>query len=149
MSYVPQPTAYGGAYGGVQASPYLDAKVIETQRLDATGALTNQHKLQTDMLTHQYDAQKLQLKAEFERNVTMAKQQFKQQTMQLDMARQQRDMMISTQAAQMTADATQHQLQIDMQNKMANLYSTGLAGAAGAKPAAAKPAAKPAAPKPK
>ena len=38
--------------------------------------------------------------------------------MQLDMAKQQRDMMITTQAAQMTADAQQHQLQIDMQNKM-------------------------------
>ena len=43
---------------------------------------------------------------------------YKQQTMQLDMAKQQRDMMITTQAAQMTADAQQHQLQIDMQNKM-------------------------------
>ena len=40
---------------------------------------------------------------------------YKQQTMQLDMARQQRDMMITTQAAQMTADAQQHKLQIDMQ----------------------------------
>ena len=38
--------------------------------------------------------------------------------MQLDMAKQQREMQISMQAAQMTADATQHQLQIDMQNKM-------------------------------
>merc|ERR1719271_738143 len=105
--------AYGGAYGGMQqASPYLDAKVIETQKLDATNALGNQHKLQTDMLTHQYDAQKLQLKAEFERNVTMATQQFEAQMLQQTM-------------------------QIDMQNKMANLYSTGLAGAAGA---GAKPA---------
>merc|ERR1719269_402409 len=110
-----------------QASPYLDAKVIETQRLDATGALTNQHKLRTDMLTHQYDAQKLQLKAEFERNVTMAKQQFGQQMMELDMAKQQRDMMITSQAAQMSASAQQHKLQIDMQTKMASLYSTGLA----------------------
>ena len=33
------------------------------------------------------------------------------------MARQQRDMMITSQAAQMTADATQHKMQIDMQNK--------------------------------
>merc|ERR1712070_513849 len=126
-----------------------DISVIETQKLDATNALTNQHKLQGDMLAHQYEAQKSVLKAEFERNVTMATQQFeqqmlqqtmqleqqyRQQTMELDMARQQRDMMISTQAAEMTAAATQHQLQIDMQNKMANLYSSGMTGAAGAKP---------------
>merc|ERR1719478_39471 len=133
MSYVPQPVAGYGAYGGMQAaSPYLDAKVIE--------------------------AQKSVLKAEFERNVTMATQQFeqqmlqqtmqleqqyRQQTMELDMAKQQRDMMITSQAAQMTADAQQHKLQIDMQTKMASLYSTGLATAAGA-----APAAKPSAPKP-
>ena len=40
---------------------------------------------------------------------------YKQQTMELDMAKQQRDMMITSQAAQMTADAQQHKLQIDMQ----------------------------------
>jgi len=65
--------------------------------------------------------------------------------MQLDMAKQQREMMITSQAAQMTADAQQHKMQIEMQTKMASLYSTGMATAAGAKPAAAKPAA----PKPK
>merc|ERR1719316_1347888 len=104
----------------MQASPYLDTQVIETQKLDATNALKNQHKLQTDMLEHQYNAQKSVLQAEF-----------------------QRDMMITSQAAQMTADAQQHKLQIDMQTKMASLYSTGLATAAGA-----APAAKPSAPKP-
>merc|ERR1719420_1072473 len=44
MSYVPQATY--GAYGGMQASPYLSTDVIETQKLDATNALKNQHKLQ-------------------------------------------------------------------------------------------------------
>merc|ERR1719160_586737 len=67
MSYVPPATGYGG-YG---ASPYLDVTVIETQKKDAVNALTNQHKLQADML-----------KAEFTRNVTMATQQFEQQMLQ-------------------------------------------------------------------
>ena len=40
---------------------------------------------------------------------------YKQQTMQLDMAKQQRDMMITSQAAQMSMDAQQHKLQLDMQ----------------------------------
>merc|ERR1719191_993621 len=138
MSYVPPATA--GAYGAY-GSPYLDQTVIEQQKTDATNALKNQHKLQADMLTHQYEAQKNVLKAEFDRNVTIATQQFEQQmlqqtmaleqqyknqTMQLDMAKQERDLMITSQAAQMTASAQQHKLQIDMQNKMANLYSTGL-----------------------
>merc|ERR1719482_1687401 len=152
--------AYGGAYGGMHGygSPYLDTGVIETQKLDATNALKNQHKLQADMLEHQWNAQKAVLKAEYDRNVDIATQQFlqqklqqemaleqqyKNQKMQLDMAKQERELMITSQAAQMTATAQQHQLQIDMQNKMANLYSTGLNAAAG--PAAAKPAA----PKPK
>ena len=38
--------------------------------------------------------------------------------MQLDMAKQQREMMITSQAAQMTADAQQHKMQIEMQQKM-------------------------------
>ena len=38
--------------------------------------------------------------------------------MQLDMAKQQREMMITSQAAQMTADAQQHKMQIEMQTKM-------------------------------
>merc|ERR1719161_1667511 len=123
----------------MQASPYLDTQVIETQKVDAVNALKNQHKLQADMLEHQYNAQKSVLQAEFQRNVTIATQQFEQQmlqqtmaleqqyknqTMQLDMAKQERDLMITSQAAQMTAAAQQHQLQIDMQNKMANLYSS-------------------------
>merc|ERR1719478_1870746 len=156
--------AYGGAaYGGMQGygSPYLDTGVIDQQKLDATNALKNQHKLQADMLEHQYNAQKAVLKAECDRNVEIATQQFNQQrlqqemaleqqyknqTMQLDMAKQERDLMITSQAAQMTATAQQHKLQIDMQNKMANLYSTGLN--AGAAAPNAKPAPKPAAPKP-
>merc|ERR1719197_694738 len=51
----------------MQASPYLDTQVIETQKLDATNALKNQHKLQADMLEHQYNAQKAVLKAEYDR----------------------------------------------------------------------------------
>merc|ERR1719395_264716 len=92
MSYVPQATY--SAYGGMQASPYLSTDVIDTQKLDATNALKNQHK---------------------------------QQSMQLDMAKQQRDMMITSQAAQMQMDAQQHKLQLDMQTKMASLYSSGMA----------------------
>merc|ERR1719160_1804219 len=125
----------------MQASPYLSTDVIETQKLDATNALKNQHKLQAEydrnvtMATQQYEQQRLQQEMALD-------QQYKQQTMQLDMAKQQRDMMITSQAAQMTADAQQHKLQINMQTKMASLYSTGLATAAGATPAAAaKPAA--------
>ena len=38
--------------------------------------------------------------------------------MQLDMAKQQREMMITSQAASMTADAQQHKMQIEMQTKM-------------------------------
>merc|ERR1719335_2043143 len=64
MSYVPQATY--GAYGGMQASPYLSTDVIETQKLDATNALKNQHKLQADMLEHQYNAQKAHLKADYD-----------------------------------------------------------------------------------
>ena len=84
MSYVPQATY--GAYGGMQASPYLSTDVIETQKLDATNALKNQHKLQADMLEHQYNAQKAHLKADYDRNVTMATQQFEQQRLQQEMA---------------------------------------------------------------
>merc|ERR1719359_867074 len=99
MSYVPP------AAGGYGASPYLDENVINTQKLDATNALTNQHKLQGDMLNHQFEAQKSILQAEYTRNCTMAEQQFKEQQMQHDMAKQQREMMITQQAAQMVAQA--------------------------------------------
>ena len=64
----------------------MDVSVIETQKLDATNALKNQHKLQSDMLEHQYNAQKAVLKAEYDRNVTMATQQFEQQRLQQEMA---------------------------------------------------------------
>ena len=84
MSYVPQATY--GAYGGMQASPYLSTDVIDTQKTDAVNALKNQHKLQSDMLEHQYNAQKSVLKAEYDRNVTMATQQFEQQRLQQEMA---------------------------------------------------------------
>ena len=39
--------------------------------------------------------------------------------MQLDMAKQQREMMITSQAAEMTMSANQHKMQMDMQTKMA------------------------------
>merc|ERR550514_1443442 len=144
-SYVPP--AYGGAYGGV-GQAYLDENVVNTQKADAINALTNQHKLQTDMLNHQFEAQKNILQAECTRNCTMAEQQFqqqmlqqqmaleqqfKEQQMQLDMAKQQREMMITQQAAQMLAQAQQHKMQIEMQKKMASLYgNTAAAGVAGA-----------------
>merc|ERR1719316_2326316 len=54
----------------MQASPYLSTDVIETQKLDATNALKNQHKLQADMLEHQYNALKNQHKLQADRNVT-------------------------------------------------------------------------------
>merc|ERR1719453_2608839 len=136
-----------------QQASYLDESVINTQKLDATNALGNQHN-------HQMDAQKNIMEAEYTRNVAMAEQQFKQQmlqqqmaldqqfkqqAMQLDMAKQQREMMITQQAAQMTAQAQQYQMQIDMQQKMASLYGSTMPGAAAPK---AAPTPK-AAPKPK
>merc|ERR1719271_1353532 len=101
-TYAAAPATYAatpatdGAYGGMHGygSPYLDTGVIETQKLDATNALKNQQKLQQTMALEQ---------------------QYKNQTMQLDMAKQERDLMITSQAAQMTASAQQHQLQIEMQ----------------------------------
>merc|ERR1712138_294218 len=78
------------------------------------------------------------INAECTRNITMAENQFKQQRdqalmaldqqqkqqeMQLNMAKQQRLMAITQQAAQMTAQAQQYKLQMDMQQKMATLYS--------------------------
>merc|ERR1719316_1907238 len=83
MSYVPP------AAGGYGASPYLDESVINTQKLDATNALTNQHKLQGDMLNHQFEAQKNILQAEYTRNCAMAEQQFQQQMLQQTMALEQ------------------------------------------------------------
>ena len=47
MSYVPQ---------AMPQQPYLDAKVIETQKADATQALTNQASQQSSMLKHQCPA---------------------------------------------------------------------------------------------
>merc|ERR1712216_861426 len=90
------------------------------------------------MLDHQYSTQKEMITAECTRNIEMAKNQFeqqrnqallaleqqqKQQEMQLNMAKQQRMRAITQQAASMTAQATQYKLQMDMQQKMATLYS--------------------------
>merc|ERR1719182_458732 len=126
MSYVPQAT-YGGYPGAATHSPYLDEKTIKQQETDATAALDHQYSTQKEMIT-----------AECTRNVEMAKNQFeqqrnqallaleqqqKQQEMQLNMAKQQRMMAITQQAASMTAQATQYKLQMDMQQKMATLYS--------------------------
>ena len=54
------PQTYGGAYGGYGgygagygAHPYMDQTLITTQKQDATNALGNQAKLQSDMLKHQ------------------------------------------------------------------------------------------------
>merc|ERR1719218_525480 len=110
-AYAAPTMAYGAGYGATPQQPYLDEKVIETQKLDATNALTNQAMLQQQMALDQ---------------------QFKTQSMQLDMAKQQREMMITQQASQMTAQAQQYQMQIDMQQKMASLYGSGMAGATGA-----------------
>merc|ERR1719472_658480 len=94
MSYVPQAT-YGGYPGAATHSPYLDEKTIKQQETDATAALDGQAGMQ----------------------------QQKQQEMQLNMAKQQRMMAITQQAASMTAQATQYKLQMGMQQKMATLYS--------------------------
>ena len=54
--------------------------------------------------------------------------------MQLNMAKQQRSMAIQQQAASMQSQATQYKLQMEMQQKMATLYSgAGKAGTVGAK----------------
>merc|ERR1719230_639852 len=49
--------------------------------------------------------------------------------------------MITQQAAQMTAQAQQYQLQIDMQQKMASLYGSGMTGTGAAPKAAPTPKA--------
>merc|ERR1719247_2906462 len=106
MSYVPQAT-YGGYPGAATHSPYLDEKTIKQQETDATAALEGQASMQTKMLDHQYSHQKEMITAECTRNITMAENQQKQQEMQLNMAKQQRLMAITQQAAQMTAQAQQ------------------------------------------
>jgi len=146
MSYVPQP------YGGQMAQPYLDAATITQQEKDATAALDGQATMQLSMLSHQFTTQADMIKAECERNITMATNQFqqqrdqailaleqqqKQQEMQLNMAKQQRSMAIQQQAASMQSQATQYKLQMEMQQKMAILYSgAGKAGTGAAKDAA-------------
>merc|ERR1719253_1115460 len=115
----------------------FDEKTIATQKLDATTALATQ----ATMLKHQYDAQIAQLEAECTRNTQLATSQFqqtmmqskmalemefKEQTMQLDMAKQQREFAITQQAATMTAAAQHQKLQTDMQQKMMSMYQ-GLA----------------------
>merc|ERR1719269_536988 len=124
MSYVPQAT-YGGYPGAATHSPYLDEKTIKQQETDATAALEGQASMQTKMLDHQYSHQKEMITAECTRNITMAENQFKQQRDQslMALAKQQRLMAITQQAAQMTAQAQQYKLQMDMQKKMATLYS--------------------------
>merc|ERR1719326_2694020 len=138
MSYVPQ--AMGGypGYGAATHSPYLDTATITQQEKDATEALNGQATMQQKMLDHQYSTQLELIKAECTRNITMATNQFtqqrdhqilaleqqqKQQEMQLNMAKQQRLMAISQQAASMQAQATQYKLQMEMQQKMSTLYS--------------------------
>merc|ERR1719169_353592 len=133
MSYVPQAT-YGGYPGAATHSPYLDTATITQQEKDATEALNGQANMQQKMLDHQYGTQLEMIKAECTRNITMATNQFtqqrdqsilalKQQEMELNMAKQQRLMAISQQAASMQAQATQYKLQMEMQQKMATLYS--------------------------
>merc|ERR1712138_326249 len=138
MSYVPQATMGGyPGYGAATHSPYLDTATITQQEKDATEALNGQANMQQKMLDHQYSTQLELIKAECTRNITMATNQFtqqrdqsilaleqqKQQEMQLNMAKQQRLMAISQQAASMQAQATQYKLQMEMQQKMATLYS--------------------------
>merc|ERR1719504_532358 len=111
---------------------------ITQQEKDATDALNGQASMQQKMLEHQYTTQADMIKAECTRNIAMATNQFqqqrdqsilaleqqqKQQEMQLNMAKQQRLMAISQQAASMQAQAQQHKLQMEMQQKMSTLYS--------------------------
>merc|ERR1719183_2827487 len=101
------------------------------------------------MIGHQYTHQVEMIRAECTRNTELAKNQFEQQAsqavlaldqqkqqqeMQLKMAQQQRAMAIQQQAAQMQAQATQMSMQMEMQKKMANLYSGAGTSAADAKP---------------
>merc|ERR1712093_631128 len=128
------------AYGAPTMAPqqmYLDEKVITQQKTDAVNALANQSTTQSTMLKHQYDAQVAQLEAECARNTQLAtaqfqqtlmqskmalEMQFKEETMQLDMAKQQREFAITQQAATMTAAAQAQKLQTDMQQKMMSMY---------------------------
>merc|ERR1719311_1302882 len=97
MSYVPQAT-YGGYPGAATHSPYLDEKTIKQQETDATAALDGQAGMQQKMLDHQYTTQKEMITAECTRNIEMAKNQFEQQRNQALMA-------------------------LDLQQKLATLYS--------------------------
>merc|ERR1711869_130780 len=124
--------------GAPTHSPYLDATTITQQEKDATQALNGQADMQLKMIGHQFTTQVDMIKAECTRNITMATNQFqqqrdqailaleqqqKQQEMQLNMAKQQRSMAIQQQAASMQSQATQYKLQMEMQQKMATLYS--------------------------
>merc|ERR1711988_1722241 len=89
------------------------------------------------MLKHQYDAQVKMLEAEAQRTITMTTQQvqqqlaqqtmaleqsYKQQTMALDLAKQQRAMAVTQQAAHMSSQAKQYELQVEMQKNLMSAY---------------------------
>merc|ERR1712230_34503 len=75
--------------------------------------LDAEKKRAVDIMTKQYEQQKLAIE-----------QTYKQQHSQLEMAKTQRDMAIQQQAAHMTAQAQQYQLQVEMQASMAKAYGT-------------------------
>jgi hypothetical protein len=143
-AYAATPSYGSYGYGGM---PAMDEKVIAEQKKHMSEVFENQAKVSGDMLKNQYDAQIKMLDAEATRNKTLHEKQvdtqfeqqksmltqaWKQQTMQLDMAKQQREMAVQQQAAQMTAQASQYTLQMEMQKQMMTAYS-GMAGKLGDK----------------
>merc|ERR1719426_789359 len=103
--------SYGGGYGGYGGAHPMDVATVETQKTDAMGVLSTQFGVQEKMLDHQHETQLKVLEAEQTRAIAQMTTQYEQQYMQLTMAKAQREMAIQQQAAQMTAQATQYQMQ--------------------------------------
>merc|ERR1719146_24776 len=118
--------------------PAMSSELIKKQQEDVTGILESQATSQKKMLDNQYDAQKRMVEAEAKRMIEVTTEQYGQQKKQalaaldmsynqqinsLNMARQQREMAITPQAAQMSAQAKQHELQVEMQKSLMQAYS--------------------------
>merc|ERR1719420_1888866 len=65
---------------------------------------------------------KAQVNTQMSQAVMALEQSYKQQLMSLDLAKQQRTMAITQQAAQMSAQAKQYELQVEMQKNLMSAY---------------------------
>merc|ERR1719159_737988 len=107
-------STYGG-YGGYGSAHPMDASVVATQETDAKNMLGKQFDVQTKMLNHQAEAQIKMLEAEKKRMIDVMTAQYDQQYLTQKLAIQQ-------QAAQMTAQAKQYEMALEMQKSMAAAY---------------------------